>query len=68
MPERQDRAEVETTERVIEHSETRKSLDSLNPPPPTAVLTSMATMSDTGRLATGDPHPLLATPPTDADG
>lgn len=68
MPERQDRAEVETTERVIELGETRKSLDSLNPPPPTAVLTSMAAMTDTGRLVTEDPRPLLGTPPTDADG
>jgi hypothetical protein len=68
VSERQDRAEVETTERVFELSETRKSLDSLNPPPPTAVPTAMAAMADTDGLMSDDPRSLLATPPTDADG
>jgi hypothetical protein len=68
VPGRQDRADVETAERVIELAETRKSLDSFNPPPPTPVLTSMAPMNNMSVLASGDPAPSLATPPTDADG
>jgi hypothetical protein len=68
VPGRQDRADGQTVERVIELAETRKSLDSLNPPPPTPMLTPMAPMNNMSVLASGDTAPSLATPPTDADG
>jgi hypothetical protein len=68
VSERQGRAEVETADRVVELSEVRKSLDSLNPPPPTGVPTAMVAMGDTDRQIPGATGSMLASPPTDADG
>ena len=45
VPEREERPSPQQAEHIIELTETRKSLDSFNPPPPVPVLAQMASMN-----------------------
>jgi hypothetical protein len=67
MSEREEHPNAQTAERIIDLTETRKSLDSFNPPPPDPVLIPMASMS-TGPTGDDSPAPSSTQPPTDADG
>ena len=70
MPERENRPSPQPAERIIELTETRKSLDSFNPPPPVPVTAQMASMqmsvpADGGNSSAAMP---MAQAPMDADG
>jgi hypothetical protein len=67
VSEREEHPNAQSAERIIELTETRKSLDSFSPPPPTPVLAPMASM-DMNLVRDDGPAPTLAQPPTDADG
>ena len=70
MSEREDRPSPQAAERIIELTETRKSLDSFNPAPPVPVMAQMVTMQmnvpgEGGNTTATTP---AAQPPMDADG
>jgi hypothetical protein len=44
VSEREERPSPQSAERIIELTETRKSLDSFNPPPPVPVVAQMVSM------------------------
>jgi len=69
VPEREERPSPQA-ERIIELTETRKSLDSFSPPPPVPVLAQMASMDMNHPGGGGDKGGVspLAQPPLDADG
>jgi hypothetical protein len=70
VPEREERPSPQQAEHIIELTETRKSLDSFNPPPPVPVLAQMASMDINHAGVGGDNVAVspLAQPPMDADG
>lgn len=69
MSEREERPTPQSAERIIELTETRKSLDSFNPPPPVPVMAQMASMQVQlpGEGGNGVVAP-QGQPPLDADG
>jgi hypothetical protein len=67
VTEREEHPTTQSAERIIELTETRKSLDSFNPPPPIPVLAPMASM-EMNVLGDERPVPPVAQPPADADG
>lgn len=70
MSEREERPGPQPAERIIERTETRKSLDSFDPPPPVPVAAQMASMEVNLPGGGGDAAAVspLAQAPMDADG
>jgi hypothetical protein len=70
VSEGEERPSPQSAERILELTETRKSLDSFNPAPPVPVLMQMASAETGPPGGAGDSGPVaqVAQPPMDADG